>query len=81
MDAVPLKPRQEPVYSDPMQRHPDGSVPGDRLYDLLMRVPIVGLTLFFLVREVNGLRAARSACILISTTTRRSSSTSPRASR
>lgn len=33
-------------------------MPGDRLYDLLMRVPIVGLTLFFLVREVNGLRAA-----------------------
>lgn len=33
-------------------------MPGDKLYDLLMRVPIVGLTLFFLVREINGLRAA-----------------------
>lgn len=34
------------------------NVTGDRLYDLLMRAPIVGLTVFFLVREFDGLRSS-----------------------
>lgn len=30
----------------------------EKLYDLLMRVPVVGLTVYFLWREIDGLRAA-----------------------
>ena len=31
------------------------NVPNGRTYDLLMRLPIAGLTLYFLARELEGL--------------------------